>query len=207
MPTLYTMPETCAIAPNIAVHWLGAPIEIEVLKRGEQNEDAYLAINPKGQVPAVKFEDGDVLTEAAAILAWLGAEYGKDSYARDTVLGRKEAEALSYLSSEVHAAYGAHFAPRKFADDKNTQEKVKAKTYEKLRGHYERMNETVEKGGGWYLGKRSFADAYLYAIERWIEGTPLKISDYPALQAHRRRMEEDEKVLAALKAQKMKPAG
>ena len=68
MPTLYTMPGTCSLSPNIAVAWLDAPIEIHNIAYGDQKKDEYLAINPKGQVPALRFEDGDVLTEAAAIL-------------------------------------------------------------------------------------------------------------------------------------------
>jgi glutathione S-transferase len=71
MPQLYVMSGTCALAPNIAAAWLDAPVEIVALARGDHRKPDYLAINPKGQVPAVRFEDGDVLTEAAAILAWL----------------------------------------------------------------------------------------------------------------------------------------
>jgi glutathione S-transferase len=84
------------------VAWLNAPIEIRNIAYGDQKKDDYLAINPKGQVPALRFDDGDVLTEVPAILTWLGATYGKEGFGRDTRLGRKEAEALSYMSSEVH---------------------------------------------------------------------------------------------------------
>ena len=73
MPTLYTMPGTCALATNIAVAWLDAPVEVRNMAYGDHKKDEYLAINPKGKVPAVAFEDGDVLTEAAAILSWLVA--------------------------------------------------------------------------------------------------------------------------------------
>ncbi|RDC60382.1 Glutathione transferase [Alteripontixanthobacter maritimus] len=204
MPTLYTMPGTCALAPNIAIAWLDAPVDVKVMEHGEQKKDEYLAINPKGKVPAVTFEDGDVLTEASAILSWLGAEYGKESYARDTKLGRREAEALSYMTSEVHADYGPHFAAQSFADDKAAQEAVKQKTYGKLAKHYERLEGNLEENGGdHYLGKRSFADAYLYVLTRWIELTPLKIDDYPALAKFRERMQADDGVKKALARQNM----
>ena len=206
MPTLYTMPGTCSLAPNIAVAWLDAPVEIHNLARGDHKKPEYLAINPRAKVPALRFDDGDVLTEAAAILAWLGATYGKSDYARDTLLGRKEAEALSFMTSEVHATYGAHFAARAFADSEAGQEEVKRKTYEKLAGHY-RFMEGILDGNDWYLGRRSFADTYLYVLTRWIEQTPLSIVDYPALKRHRARMEQDEGVLLALKRQDMQPLG
>ncbi|MEG3191579.1 glutathione S-transferase family protein [Lysobacter sp. D1-1-M9] len=208
MPTLYTMPGTCSLSPNIAVAWLDAPVDIHNIAYGEQKKDDYLAINPKGQVPALRFDDGDVLSEAAAILAWLGATYGKESYAGDTRLGRKEAEALAYMTSEVHAAYGGHFNTQKFADSAAAKEEVKRKTYETLARHYERMNGVLsENGGDWYLGQRSFADTFLYVLTRWIEKTPLSIEDYPALKTHRTRMEADAGVRQALARQDMEPIG
>ena len=208
MTTLYTMPGTCSLAPNIAVAWLDAPVEIHNMAYGDHKKDDYLAINPKSKVPALRFDDGDVLTEAAAILTWLGAAHGKEGYARDTVLGRKEAEALSYMTSEVHAAYGGHFGPKNLAETPQAQEEVKRKTYETLAGHYQRMNEILGRNGGhWYLGERTFADAFLYVLERWIDQTPLSIADYPALQQHRARMEADKGVQLALKRQGMEPIG
>jgi glutathione S-transferase len=208
MPTLYTMPGTCSLSPNIAVAWLDAPVEIHTMAYGDHKKDDYLAINTKGKVPAIRFEDGDVLTEAAAILAWLGATHGGEGYARDTVLGRKEAEALSYMTSEVHATYGGHFAPKSLAETAAAQDEVKRRTYEALAGHYERMDGILKGDGGeWYLGRRSFADTFLYVLERWIEQTPLSIDDYPALKAHRARMEQDEGVRLALGRQEMEPIG
>jgi len=208
MPTLYTMPGTCSLSPNIAVAWLDAPVDIHNMDYGDHKKDDYLAINPKGKVPALRFEDGDVLTEAAAILAWLGAAHGGEGYGRDTTLGRKEAEALSYMTSEVHAAYGGHFGTASFAETPAAQEEVKRKTYEKLAEHYRRMDGVLDANGGeWYLGQRSFADTFLYVLGRWIEQTPLSIDDYPALKQHRPRMEADEGVRLALKRQDMKPIG
>lgn len=206
MPKLYTMPGTCALAPNIAVAWLEAPVEIRNMAYGDHRKPEYLALNPQGKVPALQFENGDVLTEAAAILAWLGATHGKSGYARDTELGRKEAEALSYMTSEVHSAYGPHFSVKAFADSEMAQAEVKAKAYVKLAEHYRRLENTLAGNGGeWYLGERSFADTYLYVLTRWIEQTPLAIGDYPALEAHRARMQADAGVRTALERQAMEP--
>ena len=208
MPTLYTMPGTCSLAPNIAVAWLGAPVEIENMAYGDHKKDAFLSINPKGKVPALRFDDGDVLTEAAAILAWIGAEHGGEGYARDTRLGRREAEALSYMTSEVHADYGPHFAAKAFADGEQCREDVKRHAYGKIAGHYGHMEGVLrEAGGEWYLGRRSFADAYLYVLTRWAEQTPVALADTPLLADHRRRMEADEGVRTALARQGMEPVG
>jgi glutathione S-transferase len=206
MPTLHTMPGTCSLAPNIAVAWLEAPVEIHNMAYGDHKKDDYLAINPKGKVPALQFDDGDVLTEAAAILAYLGAQYGSKDYARDTRLGRKEAEALSYMTSEVHASYGPHFSPQAFADSEAAQDEIKRKTYQKLDVHYQRMDGILkDSDASWYLGKRSFADAFLYVLTRWLEKTPLSIDAYTALKAHRTHMEADAGVRTALRRQGMEP--
>ncbi|WP_299771777.1 glutathione S-transferase [uncultured Tateyamaria sp.] len=203
MTTLYTMAGTCALAPNIASAWLDAPIEVRNLQRGDHTKPNFLAINPRAQVPAVQFDDGDTLTEAAAILTWLRNTYGATD---DAQLKRKEAEALSYMTSEVHAAYGPHFAPQRFADSDDARSDVQAKAYEKLAAHYERLMQTLEENGGdWYLGERSLADPYLYVLTRWIDLTPLSIDDYPALKAFRERLEKDEDVLSALERQSMEP--
>ena len=208
MPTLYTMPGTCALAPNIAVAWTGAPVEIRNMAYGDHRSDEYLAINPKGKVPALRFEDGDVLTEAAAILTWIGAAHGGEGYARDTVLGRKEAEALSFMTSEAHADFGPHFAAQAFADGEACQDDVKAHAYDKVAGHYRYMEGVMRANGGeWYLGRRSFADAYLYVLTRWADQTPIALSDTPLLAEHRRRMDDDPDVRTALERQDMKPAG
>ena len=204
---LYTMPGTCALAPNIAVAWEDAPIEIVNMEYGDHKEDSYLTINPKGKVPALVFDDGDVLTEAAAILSFIGAEYGgegSERYARDEPLGRKEAEKLSYLTSEVHASYGPHFAPGKFAQSESAQEEVKAAAYKTLDGHYKRLDAEVGEGP-YLLDAKSYADAYLYVTLRWLEKTPLSVGDYPNLQRFRAMMEKDEAVLKALERQGMEP--
>lgn len=208
MTTLYTMPGTCSLAPNIAIAWLDAPITVRNMAYGDHKKDVYLAINPKGKVPALQFDDGDVLTEAAAILTYIGAAHGGEGYARDTRLGRKEAEALAYMTSEVHADFGPHFAPQAFAESEAAQEEVKRKAYAKIAEHYGRMDGILQDNGGeWYLGTRSFADAYLYVLTRWIEQTPMTIADCPALKAHRARMEADAGVRTALQRQDMAPVG
>lgn len=206
MHTLYTMPGTCSLAANIAVAWLDAPVEIHNMAYGDHKKDAYLDINPKGKVPALRFDDGDVLTELTAILSWLGASYGTKSFARDTKSGRKEAEALSYMTSEIHATYGGHFGPGNFADTNAAQEEVKRKTYEKLKGQYTKLNDQLKANGGdWYLGERSFADTFLYVLTRWLDQTPVSIEDYPELKKFRGKMEADEGVKTALKRQNMDP--
>jgi glutathione S-transferase len=67
------------------------------------------------------------------------------------------------------------------------------------------MEENLAASGDWYLKQRSFADAYLYVLMRWIAQTPLSIDGYPNLKKHRARMEADEGVKLALQRQNMEP--
>ena len=205
---LYTMPGTCALACNIAVAWTGAPIEVHNLDYGAHKDDAYLAVNPRGQVPALVMDDGSVLTEAIAILDVIGARFGSEIYARDKPLGYRESEALSYLSSEVHAAFKGHFSPGTFADSPKAEKVVRHKTYARLRPMFARLDaQAASTDGPWLLERRSFADAYLYICARWLERTPIDLADYPALLAQQAAMEADAGVLLALERQGMTVAG
>lgn len=204
MTKLYTMPGTCSLAPNIVVQWSGAAIEIANIEYGDHKKDAYLAINPKGKVPALQFDDGAALTEAAAILQYVAATVGGDLWPADPRDRASVVEAISYMTSEVHADYGPHFSAATFAASETGRAEVKDAAYRKLARHYDRLNRALDESGGeWYLGRRTPADAYLYVLTRWIEQTPLAIDDYPALQAFRARMQADADVQAALKAQNM----
>ena len=201
---LYAMPGTCALAPNIALHWAGSPFEVVNLKRGDNKKPDYLAIHPRGQVPALVMDDGGVLTEATAILLYAGDRYPDARLAGDGLLARaRVAEALSYMTSEVHADFGPHFAAERFAGSEACQNEVKRRAYAKLGEHYERLEATVIAGGGRYTGERTAADAYLYVLVRWLPMTPLEPGAYPALKAFREEMEEDPEVQAALKTQGM----
>lgn len=205
---LYTMSGTCSLAANIAIAWADAPIEIVNLERSELKGEDYLAINPRGQVPALVFDDGDVLTEITAILGYIReASFSDADYARDQPAGRKEAEALSFLSSEVHATFKGHFRPNLFADTPQTEKTVRHMTYDRLNSYFLRLNDQIAQSDGpWLLGDRSHADAYLYIIMRWIERTPLQLANYPNLETHQKEMEQDAGVLLALGRQGMTAA-
>jgi glutathione S-transferase len=202
---LFAMPGTCALAPNIVAVWVGAPVEVVNLTPGENREPAFLAINPKGMVPALEIEPGVILAEAAAVMRYLAAVGTNPSLNPDDPLRwARVDETISYMTSEVHAAYGGHFAPFRFAESEAGQAEVRAATYAKLAAHYARLESNfVANGGDHYLGSRTTADAYLYVLIRWIDSTPLKLDDYPALRAFRAMMQDDAGVRTALARQGM----
>lgn len=202
---LYAMPGTCALAPNIVAAWGGVPLDVINLARGAHREPDYLAINPKGQVPALVLTDGRVITEASAIMRYLAAlSTSGDLNPRDPQAWAMIDEALSYFTSEVHADFGGHFAPQRFAESEAGQAEVRTATYAKLARHMDRLETALlANGGDWYLGRRTIADAYLFVILRWIDGTPVRLTDYPTLAAYRKALVDDSGIRSALARQNM----
>lgn len=202
MMKLYTMPGTCALAPNIVSLWAGVAIEVVALKYGDHKTPAYLAINPTGHVPALVIGDTPPLTEAAAIMLYLAELGGDRALSGYTAMHRARViEALSYMTSEVHADFRGHFAADRLVTSPEAQSELRKTTYARLDAHFRRLNTQLKDG--WYLPERSPADAYLYVLVRWIGQTPLDPEDYPNLQSFRRRMERDPDVQAALTRQGM----
>jgi len=202
---LFAMPGTCALAPNIVAVWVGATVDVVNLEQGENQQPEYLVINPKGMVPALEIEPGVILSEAAAVMRYLAAVGSNQSLnPSDPLRWARVDEAMSYMTSEVHAAYGGHFAPFRLAESESAQAEVRAATYAKLANHYARLETNfTANGGDYYLGSRSAADAYLFVLTRWIDSTPLSLDAHPKLLAFRAMMHEDADVQIALTRQGM----
>jgi glutathione S-transferase len=197
---LFAMPGTCALAPNIVAIWGGVDLTVVNLGCGEHRERDYLAINPKGQVPALEIAPGNALTEASAIMRYLAAQSSHaDINPQDAERWARIDEAFSYFTSEVHADFGGHFSTHRFAESEGAQAEVKTATYKKIAEHFARIETNfASHDGSYYLVNRSIADAYLFIITRWIDGTPLSIKDYPTVHAFRERLSVDAGVKQAM---------
>ena len=113
---LYYAPGACSLSPHIALREAGLPVElVKVDLRAKKTEsgDDYLAINPKGSVPAVRLDDGEVLTEAAVIVQRIAdqAPGKKLAPANGTKERLRLQEWLNYIASEVHKGIGQLFNP------------------------------------------------------------------------------------------------
>ena len=113
---------------------------------------------------------------------------------------------MSYMTTAVYGDFTPHFAVENFAANRAARDEIKANTYVKLRGHFDRLNQQLqESDGNWLLGSQTLADAYLHVLTRWVEQTPMSIHDFSALAEHRKRMQANTGVKLALVRQKMKP--
>lgn len=203
---LYAMPGTCALAPNIALQWAGADYEVALMKHGDQRRSEFLEINPMGKVPALVLDDGRILTEASAILKWIGETYP------DAGLGGEDTDQryainqwLSFMTSDVHASgYGPHFAPHRFHPDESQHETVRAAAHERLEALYGELEKRLGGRSHPVDDRPTVADAYLFVLTLWIDMTPVSLADFPGLQSFRQAMEADPGVNRALELQGMK---
>ena len=209
MMKLFSMAGTCALSVHIVLEWIGAPFEVDVMERGENHGAGYLAINSSGQVPALLLDDGQVLTEAAAILPFLADSFPAAGLApQATPLGRYAlAQLLSVLTGEVHVAFKPFFMPQRFITDEAQFDAVRAQAFVVLAPMLAELDARIGMSEFVLGARRSVADAYLYVLLRWVDNAPDGIAPYRNLARYRAAAEEDPAVQRALLRQGMAPVG
>lgn len=196
---LYFSPGTCALSPHIALHESGLPFEAKhvSLKTHKLSDGSdYYAINPKGYVPTLEFDDGDRLTEGPAIVQWVADQVPEKQLAPPP--GSREryhmVEWLNFITAELHKGYSLLFNPA-------MPEEAKALTRTKLVERYRFVEERLASGP-YLMGERfSVADGYLYAVTRWAAPLKLDLSAYPGVAAFMQRVEQRPAVQQALRAE------
>ena len=201
--TFYTGRATCALATHIALHEAGADFERVALdfKAQQQQGPDYLAINPKGRVPALVTERG-VLTETPALLVFVAQCFPAAQLAPldDAFAMARLNELHSYLASTVHVAHAHKLRGARWADDPAAQAAMRAKVPQTMAACAGLLEQGLAAHGGpWALGTaHSVADAYLYTVASWLEGDGVDTGAFPHLLAHRARMAERPAVQRAL---------
>ena len=201
MLKLYYAPNTCALASHIALEEAGADYSTVRLDFGadEQRQPAYLAINPKGRVPALATDRG-VLTETPAMLAFIAQSYPRAELAPlDDPFAFAAVQAFnSYLCSTVHVAHAHGRRGYRWADDEASFADMKRKIPQTVGACFELIEKRFFKGP-WALGEDySIADPYLFTIANWLEGDGVDPASFPRVAEHRARMAERGSVKAAL---------
>lgn len=196
---LYCKPGACSLSPHIVARECGldfTQVNVDLQKKlTEQGED-YWQINPKGQVPALQFDDGTILTEGVAIVQYL-ADLKPDYHllAPTGSLTRYHTlEWLSFISSELHKGFSPLFRP-------DTPDAYKPQLRAQLEKKFQLVNAALEDKQ-WLLGTRyTVADIYLYVVTRWAKAVKLQLEEMPALEAWFARVGERPAVQAALQAE------
>ena len=192
---LYYAPGTCAVAVWISLEWLGADYEVERVKLGS---DEYRKINPLGAVPALDTGDGEIKTQAGAILKYITELYPeKDLGADDSIEDRYLFDQIiAFISGDYHPAYWPMFGPAGYTtstDDKEL-ENVKEASYKKIDDAIQYLDSLLEGKDHIYKNKKTVLDAYAFIITRWSVNTPKSWKEYPNVKRFMEKMYEDEAV-------------
>lgn len=197
---LYYAPGACSLSPHIALREAGLPVTLEKVDlmagRTETGAD-YAAVNPKGYVPALQFQDGSVLTEGAVIaryIADLAPEAGLAPRPGSFERIRLE-EIMNFIGSELHKAYTPLFLPE-------TSEDGKAAARARLTKKLAYVEALLADGRDHLLGERfSVADGYLFTIVNWSEGRGVSLDAFPKLRAFMTRIAARASVQEAMRAE------
>ena len=196
---LYYSPGACSLSPHIVAHELGLPLTLEKVdtkaKRTESGRD-FWQINPKGYVPALELDNGEVLTEGPAIVQYLADQKGNTSLApaNGTLARARLQEMLNYVTSEIHKSYSPLFSDA-------TPEATRIERMAYLHKRYDFIEKILAKQP-WLLGEHfTVADAYLFTVTRWADFVKLDLSAFPNLQAFQKRVAARPAADAALHAE------
>jgi glutathione S-transferase len=205
MLKLYYAPGTCAQASFIALEEAGAAYTTERLdfKNNQQNSAAYLAVNPKGRVPALVTDRG-VLTETPAMLAFIAQSFPRARLAPDDVFAFAQAQSFnSYLCSTVHINHAHKMRGPRWATEESSFADMKRKVPQTMAACFSLIERDMLKGP-WVMGEQyTICDPYLFTLAGWLEGDSVDIATFPKVADHRKRMAERpavQKVLADEKA-------
>ena len=201
MLKLYFAPGTCALASHIALCDAGAAFTVERIdfKSNQQNSADYLAINPKGRVPALVTDRG-ILTETPAMLAFIAQSFPQAALAPlGDAFAFADVQAFnSYLCSTVHIAHAHRMRGYRWATEESSFADMKRKVPESVGASF----ALIERGmlrGPWVMGEQyTICDPYLFTLAQWLEGDGVDLATLPKVMDHRNRMSERPAVRAAL---------
>lgn len=177
---LYYSPGACATASHIAALELGIDLNYEKVdlstKKTETGAD-FRTVNPLGYVPALALDDGSVLTENVAILSYLDSLSPAGGHQGDVRSRTRLLELLSFLSSELHKAFGPFFGP--------LDEAAREAAVAKLGGRIDQFERFRQRHGPYLLGERfSVADAYAFVVFNWAGMVGVSLDAWPGLQSY-----------------------
>jgi glutathione S-transferase len=194
MLQIYYSPNACSLAAHIALEEAGAEYEAVRLDftKGEQRSERFLAINPKGRVPALVTDKGP-LTEVAVILGWVAQTYPAAHLKPDGdfFAFSKMQEFNLYIASTVHITFAHLFRTERWADSAEAIAEIKAKVPASLGPVLGLIEDRFADGRDWVMGGQyTVADPYLYVMARWLERDGAGGSSrFPRIVAHRTRMQ------------------
>jgi glutathione S-transferase len=193
---LYYSPGACSLSPHIALLEAGLPydlVKVDLRAKKLENGDDYLKVNPKGQVPALGLDNGEVVTEGPVIVQMIADKAaGKNlAPARDSAERYKLQEWLNFVTTELHKNFGPMFSPV-LGDD------AKAFFKDRLMAKFRYLDAALA-GRDYLMGKQfTVADGYLFTMLSWADRMKFDLSALPNLVAYKARVDARPTVQQAL---------
>jgi glutathione S-transferase len=196
---LYYSPAACSLASHIALREAGLPFELkraDTKTRKLEDGSDYLAINSKGLVPALRTDDGEVLTEGPMILQYIADRKPASNLApaNGTMPRYRLQEWLNYITSEVHKKFTPLFS-------QSADPKVKEYMVQALEKQLDWLDRQL--AGKSFLTGETFtiADAYLFVVVNWCQFVGVDLAKWPAVSQFHARVAARPKVQEALAAE------
>lgn len=196
---LYYSPGACSLASHIIAREAGIAIELDktdLRAKTTASGADFTTINPKGYVPALALDSGELLTEGTAILQYLADQKPESGLipAAGNLARYRLLEWLGYINSELHKSFSPLFNP-------TTPDAVRIERADYLRRRYQLVEQHLGQHP-FLLGEHfSVADAYLYTVTNWANYVKLDLSDFPNLMAFQQRIAARPAVQEALRAE------
>ena len=194
---LYYSPGACSLSPHIALLEAGLPydlVKVDLRAKKLENGDDYLKVNPKGQVPALGLDNGELVTEGPVIVQMIADKASAKNLApaRDSAERYKLQEWLNFVTAELHKNFGPLFSPV-LSDD------AKAFFKDRAMGKFKYL-ETQLTGPDYLMGKQfTVADGYLFTMLMWAtDRLNFDLSGLPNVMAYKARVAARPKVQEAL---------
>lgn len=193
---LFYSPLACSLASRIAIYEAGAEDRVRLRRVDTQAKTVdgadYRQINPKGLVPALRTDEGEVLTENAAVLPFIADAFPQAGLAPAGGMERwRLTQWMSFIGSELHkAVFTPLLSPKADAGAKAYALSVTPERLAYLNDHL--------TGRDFLLDRFSVADAYLTAVLNWAQFVKLDLTPYPAVTAYLKRMTERPAVARAM---------
>jgi len=182
---LYFSPLACSMATRIAFYEAGYQatyIQVDTKRKQLENGSDFFSINPMGQVPVLRTDEGELLTENTAILPYVADRFPHAQLAPVSGFERARLQQwLGFISTELHRAL---FIPLL---DRSAGDEVKRYTREKMDLRLDLLQARLASHQ-WLLDAFSVADAYLTVVLNWARYCDVDLSKWPAVAAYLERL-------------------
>jgi len=189
----------CSLSPHIVAREAGIDLKLQKVDTATKTmkvEGDFWEVNPKGYVPALELDNGEILTEVPAIVQYLADLAPKTKLAPQNGTWERVRlqEMLGYINSEIHKTFSPLFNPKVSAE-------VRKERTEYLTKRYPLLDKQLAGKKFLFGDQFTIADAYLFVVTNWAKATKVDLSSFTNIQSFQKRVAARPAVLAAMTAE------